>query len=90
MADKAGGSATNYLRWNDVFSKNGGNYRITFHFMPAKKDFTAEASVNGTKFAISRGNTSIEVTLRKGDNEVRIGNAKATLPALDYISVEKN
>ncbi|MGN0230059.1 MAG: alpha-galactosidase [Muribaculaceae bacterium] len=90
VADKAGGSATNYLRWNDVYSKNGGNYRITFHFMPAKSDFSAEASVNGTKFAISRGNTSIEITLRKGDNEVRIGNAKATLPALDYISVEKN
>ena len=89
MAEKIGGSASNYLRWNDVYSKNGGNYRITFKFMPTAHDFTAEASVNGTKFAVSRSATSIEVTLRKGDNEVRIGNADAIIPAIDYIEVEK-
>ncbi len=89
VAEKIGGSASNYLRWNDVYSKNGGNYRITFKFMPSAHDFTAEASVNGTKFAVSRSATSIEVTLRKGDNEVRIGNADAIIPAIDYIEVEK-
>ena len=89
VADQIGGSANNYLQWRDVYSTAGGNYRITFHFVPSSQDFSAEASINGSKFTVNRQQTAIEVALRKGENDVRIGNANATIPAIDYITVEK-
>ncbi|MBP3774118.1 MAG: alpha-galactosidase [Bacteroidaceae bacterium] len=94
-----GNGVNNYMEWRDVYSKNGGRYKLTFKYMSAEprdmrlavngafvKEFTGLVSGHYTD-KISE--CSVEVDLKKGYNTVRLSNPTAWAPNIDCVEVTK-
>lgn len=89
-----GGQKDNVLRWDDVWSNNGGRYTVTITYMPAAHR-GLRMSVNGVDTPISGLKTkggwttvSVPVTLRKGQNTISLGNPYAWAMDIDKIELK--
>lgn len=104
LVTNLGGHRDNYARWNEVFSEEGGRYRMTVCYVPAAKrereinDRRLEVTVNGTWVSLteletdrSKGVCRAELTvdLQKGYNTVSIGSRLTWTPDLDCFVLEK-
>lgn len=104
LVTNLGGHRDNYARWNEVFSEEGGRYRMTVCYVPAAKrereinDRRLEVTVNGTRVSLteletdrSKGVCRAELTvdLQKGYNTVSIGSRLTWTPDLDCFVLEK-
>ena len=86
-----GGSETNWLGWNDVFSRRGGKFRISL-LLSSPEAVGFELVVNGEAHHASVAATDsafveipFEVELRKGENDVRICSVTSSKAAFDCI-----
>lgn len=87
--------ADNDLRWLDVYSAEGGEYEMTIGVISgADRYFTLE--VNGVEIGRYNGNSgswdtsatvTAEITLQKGDNEVRLYTTGDWMPDIDYMQI---
>lgn len=98
-----GGHKDNYAEWNEIYSSNGGKYKLKIHYVPAGKrereieDRRIEVTVNGNRTTISNLETDrskgvsvveIPVELNKGYNVIRIGSRYTWTPDLDCLVIE--
>ena len=94
-----GNKEENDLTWRDVYSESGGDYTMTIAFISGDSR-TIRVDVNGTRVktvSVVSGDwskvatRSIDVTLQKGQNTIRLYNPSAWMPDIDYIElVPKN
>lgn len=96
-ANWLGQNAGNCLVWNDVWSRKGGDYELTFRVLSAE-DRQFDVEVNGLKVGTLTANSgewnqwttvSIPVHLQAHQNSIRIANAEAYMPDVDYMEVKK-
>lgn len=94
LAANLGCGPTNDLQWRNVYSKEGGNYRLTFRFLPAGRGrfyvAVGEQDSKRIDFLPSEEYTeaSVDVVLQKGDNRIRLFNDRDRMPDMDYMTVE--
>ena len=91
-----GRSADNYLEWRDVNVSQSGRYRLTFGYVSGENR-TMQLSVNGsptqTLSSLNSGgwdrvgSRAVTVRLNAGTNVIRLSNASAWMPDIDYMRV---
>ena len=90
-----GSNSNNYLEWSNVYSKEGGDYKLTIGYICGESR-TINVYVNGKKVkGISCnsgdwekvGKKTLDITLEKGENTIRLVNTSGWLPDMDYIDV---
>jgi len=90
VVSHVGGSAENLIRWDDVWSKQGGRYMLTIYYVPAPRR-QIELSVNGKKTIIKAlpesGRVSLPILLHAGSNMVELTNPLAWAPDIDKITL---
>ena len=91
-----GGTPENYASWQ-VFSKEGGYYKLRIHYRPLKHshlyvstelDKLIEAELENTNsddFYV----TEVPVTLHRGYNEIIMGSKYTWMPEIDYFELIK-
>lgn len=100
-----GGSEKNHIEWNNVHSDLGGEYAMTISYLPPEEkeglvnDRVIEVEVNGTKYAPLRQlvpsnmkgvqTISLPITLKAGNNVIRIGSAYTWAPDIDCFSLTR-
>lgn len=91
-----GASAKNDLRWRDVYSVEGGEYKLTIAFVCGESR-KLDVNINGTKvqtLTLNSGNwqkvgrKTINVRLDAGRNEIRLSNSSSWMPDIDYVELE--
>lgn len=97
VAGWLGRRASNDLQWKNVYSKTGGNYKMSLAYVSGEsRSLTLE--VNGKKVkstSLNSGswstikNYTFEVTLNPGENVVRLYNTSSWMPSIDYMKLEK-
>ena len=97
-ANWLGENADNCLIWDDVWSRHGGDYTLTFRVLSAE-DRQFDVEVNGRKVSTLTANSgawnqwttvSLPVHLKPQTNTIRIANAEAFMPDVDYMMIMKN
>ncbi len=93
-----GNTPDNYMEWRNVYSEKGGAYELTIRYASAEPR-QLNLSVNGGEEQqlsnLNSGSyttwkeTTVKVNLKKGQNTVRLGNAKAFAPNIDCITLKK-
>jgi hypothetical protein len=92
-----GGKPDNYLEWKDVYSKDGGSYKLNISYYSSDLR-SLEVTVNGQKQTLKnlggkdgdeRKQVSVNVNLKAGYNVIRLGNDFNWAPDIDCITVEK-
>ena len=91
-----GSNSNNYLEWRNVYSKEGGDYKLTIGYICGESR-TINVYVNGKKVKTLSGCNSggwekvgkktLDITLEKGENTIRLVNTSSWLPDMDYIDV---
>ena len=90
-----GSNSNNYLEWRNVYSKEGGDYKLTIGYICGESR-TINVYVNGKRVTgISCnsggwekvGKKTLDITLEKGENTIRLVNTSGWLPDMDYIDV---
>ena len=90
-----GGSEKNDLQWRNVYSREGGDYRLTIGYICGESR-SLTISVNGKKVKTLSCNSgswekvakkNVDITLEPGNNIIRLSNASGWAPDLDYIEV---
>ena len=97
-----GGEAANYAEWDEVYSKNGGNYIMHINYIPyAQTKFEIsgrklDVYVNGKLTTVdipltdkSIAQISIPITLTAGNNIIRMGSSYTWAPDIDSFILEK-
>ncbi len=93
-----GQSKQNDLQWQHVYSPEGGARTLTIAYASAEER-QMTVSVNGKNIKTltvkspawdKTATTSIPIKLQKGDNVIRLSNAKAWMPDIDYIEVKSD
>ena len=90
-----GGKPNNVVRWDDVYSQQGGQYMVHVSYITPKEDLTMILTTNGQEQSMRLGKTdkvkkaSFPVTLRQGWNTIEIGNPYDWAPDIDKITLEK-
>lgn len=88
-----GNNADNYLEFRDVFASVAGKYALTMSYLSGENR-DATISVNGVNTVLTGLNSgsfgtlkdvTLNVTLNKGYNKIRISNATGWLPDIDKI-----
>ena len=91
-----GKSDKNDLQWRSVFSRTGGEYKLTIGYLSGQNR-SVTVSINGKKvqtLSLNSGSFStvgrktITVELQPGYNTVRLSNPSSDMPDLDYIDLE--
>jgi len=92
-----GKRSDNYLEWRDVYSQTGGKYRLTFGYVCGESR-SMRLSVNGENVqnltglnsgSFSKvGKRTVAVQLQPGINTIRLTNASAWMPDMDYMQLE--
>ena len=91
-----GGREQNNLQWRNVYSREGGQYRLTIAFFSGESR-RVNVGVNGRTVSTLTltsgdwqrlGKKSITIRLEKGCNTIRLSNPTAWMPDIDYIDVE--
>ena len=90
-----GSSEKNDLRWRNVYSFEGGQYRLTIGYICGESR-SITVSVNGSKVqSVSVnsggwqkvGRKTITINLQKGCNEIRLSNPTNWMPDIDYMEL---
>ncbi len=90
-----GSNSNNYLEWRNVYSKEGGDYKLTIAYICGESR-TINVYVNGKKAKglscnsggwEKVGKKTLDITLEKGENTIRLVNTSGWLPDMDYIDV---
>ena len=90
-----GSNSNNYLEWSNVYSKEGGDYKLTIAYI-CGENRTINVYVNGKKAKglscnsggwEKVGKKTLDITLEKGENTIRLVNTSGWLPDMDYIDV---
>lgn len=89
----------NDLIWREVHSEKGGNYEMTIAYVSGE-DRTFTVEINGEKIQKlkvnsggwgSIGKTTLDVTLKPGDNTVRLFNEdRSWMPDIDCMSITRS
>ena len=91
-----GQSEQNDLQWRDVYSQNGGEYKLTIAYITAESRNIC-VDVNGQRVQTISANSggwstvatnSLTVQLQKGRNTIRLSNATGWMPDIDYIELK--
>jgi len=91
-----GGESENVVRWDDVWSDDGGEYELTIHYVPApRRQMRFEVNGRATNLTAlategELSSVTLNVALNKGDNIIEIGNPYAWAPDIDCITLKKN
>ena len=88
----------NDLQWRNVYSKHGGSYRLTLTYFCAEDrdiNFDVNGSRVGTITTHSRNwnepaRISFDITLRPGNNTIRLSNANGWMPDIDCMTLIHN
>jgi hypothetical protein len=94
-----GCNSDNWLQWNNVFSRKGGEYVATVRYASAGET-AFKVSVNGKEAAsfdkLYTGNdsspwdvVSFRIKLKKGLNEIRLSNDTGFMPSIDCLTLRK-
>ena len=96
FASWLGSGEKNALEWRNVYSAEGGEYKLTIGYISAESR-TINISVNGKKVKTLSscnsggwqkvGKKSVNVQLEKGWNTVRLYNASSWMPNIDYMEL---
>ena len=91
-----GRSADNFLEWRDVQVSQSGRYRLTFGYISGENR-SMQVSVNGERVQnltnLNSGgfnkvaSRAVTVRLNAGTNIIRLSNASAWMPDVDYMKV---
>lgn len=91
-----GNREQNDLQWRNVYSQEGGEYKLTIGYI-CGENRNITISVNGKRVQTISANSggwdkvgkkTLTVELQKGSNVIRLSNASAWMPDIDYIDVE--
>ena len=86
-----GGRDDNDLQWRNVYSENGGEYKLRVYFVSGE-DRTMKLNVNGGETLVYTGNSGgwgsvgyaeFDVVLEKGENVVRLFNESSYMGDID-------
>ena len=86
----------NDLQWRDVYSREGGEYKLTIGYLSGQSR-NVTVNVNGKKVQTLSlnsgsfdkvGRRTINIELLPGYNTIRLSNPSTDMPDLDYIDVE--
>lgn len=91
-----GSNSNNYLEWSNVYSKEGGDYKLTIGYICGESR-NINVYLNGKKAKTLSGCNSggwdkvgkkiVTITLEPGENTIRLVNTSGWLPDIDYIDV---
>lgn len=93
-----GSNSNNYLEWSNVYSKEGGDYKLTIGYI-CGENRTINVYVNGKKVKGLSCNSggwekvakkTLDIKLEQGENTIRLVNTSGWMPDLDYIDVTSN
>ena len=99
-----GADKDNFAQWNNVFSENGGTYKMKIKYIPAElqdreiNDHKIEVTVNGTTTRLSELETDrskgiataeLDINLDKGYNTIKKGSRRTWVPDIDCFELEK-
>ena len=98
MVNYVGGFVDNFLEWNNIFSKTGGEYELTI-MHSSSEDRVLAISVNGQELPTLEhmitgdwkkleGRT-VRIKLNKGMNTIRLGSQDTWGPNIDCIQLSK-
>jgi hypothetical protein len=91
-----GNREQNDLQWRNVYSQEGGEYKLTIGYI-CGENRNITISVNGKRVQTISANSggwdkvgkkTLTVELQKGSNVIRLSNASGWMPDIDYIDVE--
>ena len=86
----------NDLVWKNVYSREGGDYKLTVGYLSAESR-NMTVTVNGKKVQTINANSgswskvgrkTLNIQLLPGQNTIRLSNASGWMPNIDYIDVE--
>lgn len=87
-----GQSERNSLEWKNVYSIKGGNYRMSVRiadYVPGGNVFKFSVMVNGKKVGeLSSVDHIMNITLKKGTNNIKFANASEKMPNIDCMTIE--
>ncbi len=90
-----GGRAENTMLWNEVYSKEGGDYDMTISYIPTEHR-KLEVSVNGKQTILTKldaegdiATITIPVHLNAGYNKVEMGNRYGWAPDIDKFELKR-
>lgn len=90
-----GGSDKNDLQWRNVYSKDGGKYKLTIAYICGESR-SLTVSVNGKKVKTQSCNSggwekvakkTFDITLEPGINTIRLSNTSSWMPDIDYMEL---
>ncbi len=90
-----GYSDKNALEWRNVYSQEGGEYKMTLAFISGENR-NITVSVNGKKVQVVSANSgswskvgkkTVTIQLEKGCNTVKLSNASSWMPDMDYMEL---
>lgn len=93
-----GSNSNNYLEWRNVYSKEGGDYKLTIGYI-CGENRTINVYVNGKKVKglscnsggwEKVGKKTLDIKLEQGENTIRLVNTSGWMPDLDYIDLTSN
>ena len=97
VAGWLGSRAANDLQWKNVYSKEGGKYKMSLCYVSGEsRNLILE--VNGKRVksvSLNSGNWStfktykLDIELNAGENVVRLYNTSGWMPSIDYMSLER-
>ena len=91
-----GQSDKNDLQWRNVYSQEGGDYKLTIGYLCGESR-NITISVNGKRIKNLSfnsggfdkvGRKSLDIQLQPGQNTIRLSNTSGWMPDIDYIDVE--
>ncbi len=91
------GKPGNWMEWRRIYSKKGGDYLLTLHYVGGDAS-SADLSVNDKTVSLSNlkkgeenklQHVTVPVKLKKGLNTIRIGNEIGFTPVIDCIDLKK-
>ena len=87
----------NDLVWENVYSQNGGKYRLTLGYLSGENR-SAKLTINGSQSKNltnlnsggfdKQGTRSVEIRLEPGMNTIRFSNSSSWMPDMDYFRLE--
>lgn len=89
-----GGESDNTLRWSNVYSRQGGHYKLTVNYVPAQRR-RMTISINGKQTEIANisdegaiDSLSLNIDLNPGENTIEIGSPYTWAPDIDRITLK--
>lgn len=94
-----GNDADNYMEWRNVWSNNGGTYKMSIRYASAEnrnlsvkvngKEVTSFSNLNSGDYTKDWKTVTVNVKLHKGMNKVELGSANGFAPNIDKMTLQK-